>query len=835
MSRLSAALRRHLPFVFIMPLLIVVMTWPALPEILDGDSVWLHTGGADPWYKFWDAWHIKRVLAGQADYFFSDAIFHPHGVSLAFHQIALPHALVFYGLQSVLPLANAYNLCFLLILFINAWAAYLLLRHLLGEGWVSLFGAMVFCMAPQFLTAPILPDLILTAPMPLAVYCFRRAVMEDRRAFAALAGIAIGVTAFIGLYIYVCLALTLAMYAAVLALPRWRTRSFWRLILALTAVAGAISGLRLYPMIADPGLLHDGLGKYSEFPANSADVADFLVNDSNPWTGPVLRDVFQLNPRKAVSEGYLGYTPLILIFIGLLKSRRRRAMLPWLGLLCVFLMLRLGDYLVVDGKSYRDILLPGFYLGRIFPLLFDAFGLSARFQIGVVLPLAVLSCFGLSSLLSGRRARVRQAAICLCLAVVALEYYVPLQGRSLQADRFAHLEWLRQAEARPVKLIHLPMRRNLNKYYMFLQTLGAFPQANGATNRTPGGAYGYLNDNFILYSWRGDRNINCSPELSSDFTDALDQLQADGFTHIVFHRHLVGSAYIRPGLLTVEADYADEQVTIYRLGSLRDSCRNPKALGSESLAPLRTLAGTAAVPLKDRISIVSVHPSAPLDYLSYEENAARFSEWHSLIHLFRADEEVIIQSLDRRYVTVDDIITRNDALLLVHDPTIEDSSLLLLAEEEFSEHFRLCERVIEADDSVFDYYAKRPIPCPLLLSASRLRASYDSGLQLRSLHFELRGSGLEVYALWRPNTEVTHAFSIQIFDERGQKALGQDFIIHFDPAMRYRVDLESLAPGTYSAKLIVYDYDTGRSVPGTVPGENSRFARELEFGRLTIN
>ena len=217
MSRLPPRIRRNLPFILFMPLLIIVMTWPLFPHIFDAESIWLHAGGSDKWYKFWDAWHVKRVLSGNADLYFSEAIFHPQGVSLAFHQIALPHALLFAGLQTVMPFANAYNLCYLLIFLVNASAAYLLLSHRLGDPWISLFGAFVFAMTPQFVVGSKLPDLILVAPLPLALYCYERAATEKRRSFAALAGIAVGSAAFIGLYIYVCLLLTLAIYGAFLA------------------------------------------------------------------------------------------------------------------------------------------------------------------------------------------------------------------------------------------------------------------------------------------------------------------------------------------------------------------------------------------------------------------------------------------------------------------------------------------------------------------------------------------------------------------------------------------------------------------------------------------
>ena len=42
MSRLPRALRNHLHFIIIVPLLIIVMTWPTFERVFDTDRVWIH-------------------------------------------------------------------------------------------------------------------------------------------------------------------------------------------------------------------------------------------------------------------------------------------------------------------------------------------------------------------------------------------------------------------------------------------------------------------------------------------------------------------------------------------------------------------------------------------------------------------------------------------------------------------------------------------------------------------------------------------------------------------------------------------------------------------------
>ena len=49
-----------------------------------------------------------------------------------------------------------------------------------------------------------------------------------------------------------------------------------------------------------------------------------------------------------------------------------------------------------------------------------------------------------------------------------------------------------------------------------------------------------------------------------------------------------------------------------------------------------------------------------------------------------------------------------------------------------------------------------------------------------------------------------------------------------------KLDISSLGLGEYVVKMIVYDYATGASIGGTVTDSGSRFERELEITRLTI-
>ena len=86
MNTFSNTLRQHLHFL-IMPLLIIVMTWPMANIIFDVETVRWPAGPGDTYMKYWDAWYGKLVLAGQADLYHTDLLFYPNGLSLALSQL----------------------------------------------------------------------------------------------------------------------------------------------------------------------------------------------------------------------------------------------------------------------------------------------------------------------------------------------------------------------------------------------------------------------------------------------------------------------------------------------------------------------------------------------------------------------------------------------------------------------------------------------------------------------------------------------------------------------------------------------------------------------------
>ena len=79
------------------------------------------------------------------------------------------------------------------------------------------------------------PGVAFLATVPLSCYFLHRGFAEMRWRFIAISGLLLGATAFIGLYIFVCLLLTVGAYIVYFSACRWKDRRFWLMVTALIA------------------------------------------------------------------------------------------------------------------------------------------------------------------------------------------------------------------------------------------------------------------------------------------------------------------------------------------------------------------------------------------------------------------------------------------------------------------------------------------------------------------------------------------------------------------------------------------------------------------------
>ena len=837
MLRPSSWLRSHLPFLIIMPLLIIVMTWPTLALVVDTDTIAFATRNTDVFQKLWDVWHGRQFLAGNTSFYHSDALFYPEGLSLAYENFSLPHMLSVLLLGAALPAANAYSLTYLLIILAVALSGYSYLNYLFRDRWLALAGAAVFSLSQHIIAHAAHPDVNLIISLPLTAYFFQRGIREWRIGCLVCCGFIAGLTAFFSLYIFVCTLISLALFIFCYALDRWTNPRFWLWMLLLCLVIALASAGRTLPLLADAEELSAALDKNTAYETGT-DLLSYFVNYRHPLTTPLLKTVFGPgSPFYQPHTSYLGYLPLALIIIGFLRARSRRAMLPWLGLALPFLTLRLGSVLQIDGQQYPHIVLPKSLLDDLAPALFSPFHASDHFQMGVLLPWAVMTCYGLKSILASRGGNQRALIALAVTGIIAFEYYESTAVRIIPPEQLAFIEWLRAdgADEEP-RLINLPMGRQPSKRYGFYQTLTGFPQVEGLSGRTPPSAYAYIDGNFLLDAWRDGLSVHCIPPHQSVYLAGLDQLGGDDFTHIVWHHWLGEDAAIASSFVDAPAAYSDDYVRIYRLQDLRQSCDLSNSLSPSLLEPLRRLAAASAIVPQRASAILSILPEGKLDLAAGQTGAAALFGLRSYTNLALVDGDVTaLPSPVDKTLSAADLLARNSVILLAYDPRAVAADDIDRYRAWLAHRFKSCRRLTDKPAARLEYFLDAAFPCALANAAQPLNVKYANGVELGNLLVAFDDGLLDINLLWTRLPENAHAFSIQFIDADGAWAGGEDFVIGLEPLAQHRIDTASLPAGDYRLTLILYDYATGRSVSGVESATGTSFERALELSRLTIS
>ena len=843
MSRISSRIRPHLPFLVIVPLLIIITTWPTVALVFETDRAVFPTTHGDVRQKLWDVWHFRQFLAGETSFYYSDVMFYPIGVSLAYESFSLPHMLSVALLSAILPISNAYTATYLLIVFAVAASAYIYLHYLLRDRWLAALGATVFGLCQFVIAHAGQPDINLIVSFPLSAFFFQRGINEERIRYVVYCGLTVGFTAFMSVYIFICVLLTMALIVLYYAIGRWKQIRFWRWILLLAIVIGLASALRIAPMLAEPGALDDALAK-NRGQESATDLMYYFVNYRHPLTTPLLKSLFGVGePHYDRNTSYLGYLPLALIILGFARPAYRRRMLPWLGLALPFLLLRLGSVLQINGYKYTQIVLPKSLLTDLLPPVFAPFHTSDHFQMGVLLPLAVMTCYGLKSLLDARPAKQRALITLVVIAVIAFEYYETFDyyeatlAKFVPDEQIAFIKWLREDEAyREPRLINLPMGRQHSKYYGFYQTYTGFPQVEGLSGRTPPQAYAYIEGNPMLRAWRRGAAVHCLPPLQVEYLTALDQLLGVGFTHVVWHHWLGADKAIESSFVDTPAIYGDDYARVYRLADLRRSCDRSSIVTAAATPHLHGLEAAPAIFPQTDFAIVSILDQAAADGPA-SAGAAYLLGSHRYRPLALIDGEVKALDYDNSEddgADAAELLADHFVLLLVYNPQMADPQALRGYREWIGARFKSCRRLTDADDAVIEYFLHQEFPCELALAAEPLEVHYDNGIRLGNLLVDSHPGELELHLFWTRLPSESHAFSVQIFDDGGAKVAGTDFTVGLDPLARRRADISSWSPGDYDLKLILYNYDSGVSVPGALASSGERFERELDIGRITI-
>ena len=496
----------------------------------------------------------------------------------------------------------------------------------------------------------------------------------------------------------------------------------------------------------------------------------------------------------------------------------------------------MGPNLRINGVAYPDILLPKHFLDQIPPGLFRAFVATDQFMAGAVLPLAVLACFGLFALRIRFPGAAKPAVVLALVAIVAFEYHMPVSERIISQDRIAFLDWLRSEEDEgKIRLINLPVGQAASHVYNLYQALSGYPHAEGAISRTPESAFDYIKANSILSAWLDERPSSCQMPGRGAYISALSKLEADGFSHVVFHLFWSSFDQVNESLANVRHSYSDKYTIIARMSDLRASC--PRQLSAphqftDALAPVLSELST----LLERPGSVAVFPPTAQAGDHFLRYVRHFAQLDRQVITVASHDEAEIRVLYSQSPSGDPIATleAEAALWLITGPAASKAEATAAYRDWFSKRFRFCSRYVEEEGISVNLYLRADIPCSAMDASTALEVAFDGGVRLHNISHAASDGMRHFYTAWTYNAPKNYSFSLQFFDESGQKALQYDSVIFRVLLSTHAIDVSSLPVGAYTVKLIVYDYETQKSQGGTVADSGQRFERELKVARIEL-
>lgn len=429
------------------------------------------------WFFNW--WRFS--LSHRLNPFFTDFVWAPLGVNLAWTAIVPLLAWISVPLQLTVGEPATYNLIVILALPLAAFSAFLLCQRVTGAFWPSVLGGYIFGFSPYML-GQALEHLVLIAvfPVPLIVLLAMKRLegeISSRRFATLLAALLViqflcfpeifATVTIVGGFAFL---LTLALFDGDL---RARLLTLIPPAAAGYVIAGAVLSPYLYYLLFR-GFPHDSIWKPDNY---SADLLAFLVPTETVMVGTTraaatLSRTFQGHISE--NGAYLGVA--IVVFVELFRRRYWREPVGKFltTLLVVLAIAAMGPSLHIAGKP--GIWLPWAIVGRL-PIL--SIALPLRFMMYAFLVVAVMVSMWFSA--SSARPLTKWIAAAFILVSLAPNPHASFWASRLEIPAF-FTEQTYATELQPREIIlPLPWGQKGNSMYWQLQSGMYFRMAGGYT------------------------------------------------------------------------------------------------------------------------------------------------------------------------------------------------------------------------------------------------------------------------------------------------------------------------------------------------------------------
>jgi hypothetical protein len=416
----------------------LVLTWPLCAA--RGEAL---AARGDYALNLWNFWWLRQVFTHDAaSLYWTDAVFHPLGVSLARHELSPLNAGAGALLSSLIDPHTAFSVLTWIHFWLSAWTFFLFARSLTGSHVGALLAGLFWSFSPFHFYYIAQLNVSTLEFLPLAGWSMVRSYREGGAANAL--GVVLAACLLAETSSYYVIYAGLLGTALLIGGRLWAPEVRWRIGAARLALAGAAAALAV-ACVAWP-LLRGGI-ETSPVP----ELVDAALREAGSRSNDLLGFSWVGPPEHVIVTwpSMLGWSALALLVLGLSRKRQR---FFWLVLALVFTVLSLGPTLHVAGRD------TGWRLP--YSLLSDLPGLwmlrkPDRMLALVQLPVGVLIAFGWQSLAARLPARRWRVSLAAGLAVLlALERFAgPLSTYPIPDTPY----WVELAQETDVRaVVHLP-------------------------------------------------------------------------------------------------------------------------------------------------------------------------------------------------------------------------------------------------------------------------------------------------------------------------------------------------------------------------------------------
>jgi len=387
-------------FVFISYIfLTIVFTYP----VFFSDMV---PGGGDVYFYLWDLWWFKKALLSASSPYFTQYLFYPTGINLAFSAITPFNGIFSIPLQFVFGLTKTYTILWLTSFIISGYGTYLLVKYLTGNSKAAFISGLIFMFSPYHFAHSLGHlNLLSIEWIPFYVLFLLKTINEKSSKNAIYAAFFL-LLVFLSEYTY---AVYLSFFTVFFLLyyayedKNYIVNKFVIKKLSLMGICFIFLSFPFaYPLFKELLVSKSSYMYNGGFVAFSADLLGFFIPSKfhpvfNQFVDPIYQN---FTGNAAESTVFAGYTVIILSAIAFLKIKTKEIKFWVLSTVICFIFC-LGPLLHINGiftGKIEDINfaipLPYAIIMKI-PIISIA-RVPSRWDAIVMLNLSVLSGYGLS-------------------------------------------------------------------------------------------------------------------------------------------------------------------------------------------------------------------------------------------------------------------------------------------------------------------------------------------------------------------------------------------------------------------------------------------------------